>query len=870
MKKRPPQFIGRWLSRFIDPFLLEGILGDLEEKYADHVKAHGAFQAKIRYAFSALTFLKLRFFKPKNITSISMIRHYLITAFRNIKRHGVFSAINIFGLATAMTLCLLIILFYVDQSGMESHNPDANRTYRILTTKKDPDRDRILLHATSPYEIPDRLEANFPQIESTSTLMRENGEVKFHDKVLSFSGLYASGNFFDFFQYNLQAGNKSNALSEPMSIVLSEELAERLFGADEALNQSLYIDGLGHFTVTGIVKEPASRSHIRFDLLLSLSSMDRKPGIAELKNNWEKGSDQFFNYVRLKKDAYASVDFLPYLAELKTQFPRSEQAGLGFQVQPLDDINFGPVVRGEIGFAIPGFVFWFLAIIAMLVMVSAVFNYVGLSVAQALRRAKEVGIKKAMGAEKRHVLWQFLVEAQVLVFISWVLAMLLLQVLIPVYNSMKVLRDIDGSIDPNVWSNTGLFLSFLLFALFIGLISGGYPAIHVSRFGFREATKKSSKGKSQGFLLRKILTFLQYSFSLVFIVTAIVINKQSNLFFEMEYGFDQENMISFPAKDLPYEALKTELLRNPHIESVSRSSALPALSFITKETFRMPGAESTIRLSSFAVNEDFLDNLDLSVKAGTNFRPGLATNTKSVLVNEAFCNEYDITYDRFISGEQTIRAEKDSTTYHIVGIVEDFKFDVLFRESGPLVLTYDPDEWQHINVKFSGVDPDVAASEIETVWREFDKVHAFEYSHYQYELADMYEEFQDIGKIVGLAAGLAIIIACIGQFGMILHHVELKTKEVGIRKVLGSTNRQLIVLLSRGYIGLTTVALLLSVPLAWWMNNAWTQRVGYHVEVGAWILGQGIVSVILLSALSVFSLTVRAANKNPVETLKYE
>ncbi|MDW3197592.1 MAG: ABC transporter permease [Cytophagales bacterium] len=850
---RGPAFIEWLLERFCDPRLLEGIQGDLEEKLHENAARKGQFRAKLLYSFQALGFMRLKFLRKNSKSNLYMVNHYFTSAVRSMKKQRVFSAIHIFGLATSMTLCLLMILFYLDQQGMDRHNEHYESSYRILTTNNERDRERKL--ATTPYDIAERLAGNFDNIEATSRYKSVASDIRLSDKTIGFSGLYAEPNFFSFFGYELNSGNPASALNNPGSVVLTQELSEKLFGQQDPIGQLIEIGDMGSFQISGITKPLEGRSHLLFDALISISS-------DQPEKAWTDRS-AYYNYFRMPQGNEKAIN--NYLSSLRPLLPSEIQGTHNFELQKMSDINFGPPVRYELGFVTPNIVLWFLVILVSVIMLSACFNYIGLSIAQSLKRAKEIGIRKIMGAGKKTVIFQFLIEAQVTVLISWVFAIALLAIVLPIFNDLKVLRDIQGQIDISVWSNASLLLYFLGFAIFIGLIAGGYPSWYVGKVAFQQALKRTGK-KAPGMALRKSLVLIQYIASVIFIITAIVVSRQSTHFFEMEYGFEKESLASIEIKDAPYEALRNELLKQSNITSVSLSSSLPALEVVPRTEVSLTENSEPKKVSNFAVNEDFLDNFSISLTLGENFRKSNNSDQKLAMINEAMAKELDISEEHQLP--MTLKSENGPIK--IIGVVEDFKYQFLFIESGPLLLTYEPESFEYLNIKYANLENHEAEAIIEASWREFDKIHPFEISHYAYEIDDIYAEFEDIAKIVGLVAALAIIIACIGQFGMILHHVELKTKEVGVRKVLGSGVSQLVMLLSRSFYGLIVISLLIGGPIAWFMNNAWTSKLGYSINVDWTIMTLGILLVIVLASVSILWLTVKAANTNPVKTLRYE
>lgn len=747
---------------------------------------------------------------------------------------------------------------------MDNQMPDQGTTYRVLTGIYDKDRDAVRYYATSPFETTERLKLNHPEIIETTQLIQENNEVRFGDRIFDFRGLYAEANFLEFFSFDLAEGDVG-ALINPNSIVLGEELAKKLFLNENPVGKQVEIKELGSFLVTGLISELEGRSHIEFDVIISFSSFDQRSDAVNLETDWIEGANHFRNYIKIETDDLSAIE--KSLAGFVKLLPQENQSGYSFAVQSLAEVSMGDPVRNEIGFVTPFFVPWFLGILAAIVMLSATFNYVGLAIALAIKRAKEVGIRKIVGATKSQVFIQFLVESQVTVLFSWVLSLALLSFLIPAYNDLKVLRDINGDIRIDLMANFPIYLIFLAFAVLIGFLAGGYPAWYVGKMSYSKAIGRQESSAKSSFLIRKSLIFLQYTSSIVFIVTAIVLQRQATHFFQMDYGFDQTNLINVPLKDIPYETFRTELMRDSQIKGVSMTSALPGLNVAEQVDVFKQAATEPVGMSTFSVNEDFLSNFDIDIIGGRNFEKAIQSDSENVLINTQAAQVLGIDLD---NPNEVIRLSQGGQPQRVVGVIDEFKYNLLFRESGPLVLTYANEGSRFVNIRYSEMDEKEAAFSIESVWRQFDKLHPFEYTHFEFELNDMYDEFMDIARIVGVVSALAILIACLGQFGMILHHVQLKVKEVGIRKTLGANLKQLIYLLSRGYLFLIVLSMIVGTPIALWINESWTNRVAYSVGVNVWTFVLGFVLVFALAIVSIVGLTWRTANNNPVDSLRYE
>ena len=794
-----------------------------------------------------------------------MLRNYFKVAVRNIFRNRVYSAINIFGLSTAMTLCLLIILFVMDQRSMDTHMADAENTFKILSEFQYKKWGDTRKHATSPYSTLDLLASNHPEMGQTSRLVKMASEIRFEDRIFSFQGLYAEANFFSFFSYPLQEGNEQ-ALSNPNAIVLGEELAAKLFQNEDPIGKQVELGDWGSFLVTGLVNELNTRTHLEFEALISFSSYDQRHDAADLKSDWIAGTQHFHNYFKAEESELNAIQ--KSLDGFVQLLPPEHQNSYSFSYQALSEASLGEIVANRIGFVTPHFVAWFLAILALIVMFSASFNYVGLTIALGLKRAKEVGVRKIVGAAKKQVFFQFLVEAQVTSLLSLILSLALLGFLVPSFNELKVLRDIDGQIQLNPWDNYQVYSLFFIFAVLIGLVAGGYPAFYVSRMSYGKALgKNQAKGRSPQFKLRKGLILIQYTTSVIFIISAIIMYRQSYHFFHMDYGFDRNNLINVPLKEIPYESFKSELLRDPHVEGVSMTSEMPGLRFMEKREVFVPGVAEPFEISSFAVNEDFLQNFKIRLVQGRNFDSDLQTDEQAVLANSLALDALGFNLD---DPEASLQFQRNGINHRVIGVVEEFKYDILWRESGPLVLTYANHGPRFVNIRFRDWDEKTAATAIEDVWRSFDKLRPFEYSYYEFQLSDMYDEFTDIANIISFVAVLAVLIASLGQFGMVLHHVQLKTKEVGIRKTLGANLQQLTVLLSKGFFWIIAIAILAGVPFAWYLNNLWMRKISYSIDFSWWTVALGILLVFTMAVVSILSLTWKTANTNPVESLRYE
>ena len=803
-----------------------------------------------------------------------MFKNYLKTSIRNLINQKGYTAINIFSLTISMALSMLIILFIIDQDQQDEYNPNASNIYRTSTLFQEEDSERLL--GTSPYELQELIELNNEYVEESAQIIKTSGTLRLGEDDISFAGLYASNNILSFFHLDLVEGNQQTALEN--GVIVSKTLADKLLGEISPIGTLITVDNLGDFIIAGVVDESNYQTHLSFDLILPIQSFVQKPQNKVLLSDWEEGSKVFYNYFRLQPNTSAYLQ--SSLATLEGRFPEEKRNQFTFKLQRLDEINLGSVIPNEIGTTTPAFVGYFFAVLSLVLILSASFNYMNMAIARGLKRGREVGIRKVLGADRKKVIAQFLVEAQLVIFISLVAAFVLLQLLVPIFNNLKILRDIDGAITMNFNGNLSVYISFIAFALIVGFVSGIYPALYLSSFKSISVLKGSSGSKKSPLsLFRKVLVFFQYAFSIIFIITAIVLYQQAKIFDKTDYGFQHANIINVPMRrSVPYEVFRTELLKNPQIAGVSAVSQLPVISaFEEVELTSRSDQESITKSSVFSIDPYTIDNLGLELLTGRNFSSTDLNETDNVLINEkamqslGFANPEDA-IAKVIDLKSVDKETRQDITQKkkIIGVVKDFNYRFVFMESGPLMMTYEPSTLNTINIKLAGVSPKAGVKIIESVWEDFDSIHPLNYEIYKYHMDDINSEFGELVNIIGLVSMIAILIASLGQFSMVVHHVQLKTKEIGIRKALGSELSGLMLGLSRGFLWVIALAIIVATPLAVLLNIAWTNKLYNAPDISFFNVGIGVGVVLIMSLGTIYLLVSRAVQANPVDSLKYE
>lgn len=876
----PPRLLLRFFRWFCHPDYAEDIEGDLLERFEKRTNETKA--AKWQFTMDVIRLFRpgiIRNFKgTQKLNYYSMFKHSLKISIRNLINQKGYTAINLFGLTVGMGVSMLIILFILDQDKQDEHNPAADRIHRIITEIKDETMDETRPYCTSPYALGQLIPLNIEEVEETALVIKTSGNVLYNDDSFNFNGLYASPNFLSFFHYTLSEGDAKHALEKKSNIIVSREFALKTFGEGNSLGQLVTIDSLGTFMVAGVIDNSKIKSHLAFDVLLQSGAFTSQQANATFLEDWEAGVVLFHNYIKLKETASPQV-LRSYLSSLIPNIDDERRHLYSFDLQRLDQINLGMLVKNEIGITTPAFIAYFFGVLCFVLILSASFNYINLAIAKGLKRAKEVGIRKTIGATKRQITGQFLVETQLIVFASLIVAFLMLQVLVPVFNDLKILRDINGAITMNFIADFKVYFIFILFAVLVGLISGVYPALYLSSFKSLAVLKGiGGNKKSPSFLFRKILIFSQYSFSLIFIITTIILYQQAIIFTDTDYGFSHKSVINVPIKkSVPYENFRSELLKNKEIRGVSAISNILVMSDLEVITILNRTSQvANIKTSFLSIDPYALDNLELQLVAGRNFSNSLITDKiSSVIVNEKMiaalgfetANE---SLNETIEIVQDGKKSGETAKVKIIGVVEDFSYQFVFKESGPLVMNYDPSKLNVINVKTTDISAKEGAAIVESVWRKFESSYPFKYEYYEYQIEDVNDEIAELVSMIGLVAFISIVIACLGQFSIVIHHVQLKKKEIGIRKVLGSNLNGLMLRMSKDFLFVIFAAVLVATPVAWFINHTWTSKIYQSPDVSVIDISLGIAIIFIMAFLTIFFQVKNAVDANPVDSLRNE
>ncbi len=879
MKKpdpQPPRWAVNFLRWYCRPRLLEDLEGDLYEYFLRNVREKGPARARMVYALDVIKFMRpytIRKMEPLTfLTHFIMLGSYFKTSRRNLVRNKLFSFINIVGLAVSMSVGLLVIAIVEDSRSYDDFHQKKDRIYRVITRHEDNGQKPTDLASTS-IRTAQRLDGSVPGIEDF-TLIRGgfSGDAQVGRNTFPIEGFWADQSFFKVFTFPLVAGDPFTALKEPYSLVLTEKTAKKWFGNANPLGQTVRMDTLD-YQVTGVAKDVPLLSHIQFEALVSFETAYTTFG---------KKDDHFYNwdnvwsnyvYVTLPKggntDGVQRVLNKVSAEENKALYKKSVTLSL----QPFKDIALGRKLSNNMGPRTEPVTLWILAGLAAVIILSACFNYTNLSVARSHRRSREVGVRKIIGARRSHVLGQFMAESVLIAFLALLFS----------FGLYLFLRREFLALDPHISKLFSLDLSprtvlyFVTLAAFTGLAAGFLPAVFFSKINAISVMKDASGIRILRHIgLRRMLIVVQYSLSLIFIATTLVGYSQYKGFLNFDLGFNTENVLNIKLRGADAAALKQELAQVPEVKQVSQSSMVTSLGSIYGFDVKyQPGDASPADSALVWVNtvdENYLPIHEHKLLAGKNFtlRPEKGKESE-VIVNQQVLKRFNI------GGRDPLKAlghvlSVDGQNLTIVGVLKDFHYGTMENQIEPVMFRYSKNEpWGYLNLKIASTDLESTMGKIESAWKRFDKVHPLKANFYDQQIEEAYSEFSMMVKVIGFLAFLAICIASLGLFGMVVFTTETKLKEISIRKVLGASEQGLIYLLCRGFLALLAIAALIALPVTYLLfDQVLLTRFAYHQPIGLVELLSGAVIVMLLALLMIGSQTAKAARSNPAKVLKSE
>lgn len=807
-----------------------------------------------------------------------MIKNYLKVAIRNLWKHKSFSAINIFGLAVGIATCLVIMVFVIDELSYDKYNKKADRIYRVDGDINFGGTHWIL--AVAPDPMGPTLKKDYPQVEQY-VRFRDNGGFrvkKGNENVQENKVIRADSALFDVFTLPMIAGDPKTALVDPKTVVVTEKIAKKYFNSTDVVGKTLIVDDTDNYKITAVIKNIPTQSHFNFDFFVSMSSSEESR-----KNNWL--SNNFNTYILLKdkQDAknfeaklndvvnkYASVQVKQLLNISMNDFAKSGNFDR-YNLMPLTKIHLHSDKVAEL--AANGslqYVYIFSAI-AVFILLIACINFMNLSTASSSGRSKEVGVRKVLGSQKNNLIFQFLTESVLISFIALVFALAFAGLMMPYFNQLSG-KEIQLGLFSRVW----LLPSLLLLVLIVGLLAGSYPAFYLSSFQPITVLKGKLIAGFKSSWLRSSLVVFQFAISIILIVGTVVIYNQLNFIRNKKLGFDREHVLVIKntySLGNQAKSFKDELQNINGVQSVAMTGFLPTGDYRSDSPL-FPDAsldqKKAVAMQTWYVDENYIPTLKMEIAKGRNFSSQMPTDSSAIIINEAAAKLLNFD-DPINKPLYYITSLKDNSVkvYTIVGVVKDFNFNSLRQQVSPLALFYS-EEKGSVAIRFKTADIPSLVAQVQNKWKSMVANQPFNYSFMDDDFNNIYKAEQRIGKIAMTFSLLAIFIACLGLFGLVTYAAEQRTKEIGIRKVLGATVTNIVGMLSKDFLKLVMIAALIAFPVGWWAMHTWLQDFAYRISISWWIfLIAGIVAA-AIALVTVSLQAIRAARANPVKSLRTE
>ncbi len=801
-----------------------------------------------------------------------MLKNYFLTAIRHSWKNKSFSIINIVGLALSMAVCLLLIIIIKDAHEYDRFHPAGDRIFRINTNaiRKSGGMEP---YASSPYMVGATLASDFSGIESQTILyLGEHNDISAGDRKFSEKTFFSNDDFFRLFGFSLKSGNANSALREPNTAVLTSELKDKLFPGKDPLGNSIEIAGIGIFKVTGVLNPFPGKTHLEFDALLSFSSvpgLEKTGKIPTAKGDWK---NYYFNYtyIRLKpgvKPSQAEAALAEIVKDnYKNLVLEARDAGYQFKLQSLRAITPGPNLSNNMGRALSSGILWFFTMLSTIIILSAAFNYTNLTLAKAMSRTKEIAMRKVVGSDRKHIFFQILLESVLTSIIALVVALVFLQLLIPRFSALSFIR--AANIDFNI--NPSLVLYFLLFAIALGTIAGILPASVLSRIRPLALMQKLQNIKLFRHLgLRKTLLVIQFMISMIFISMVTILYKQTAYGININFGTQQSHIFNIALQDQPYEIALAEFSRIPGVEKISAVSNLMGNYSDWSDEVRINKDKDAIPVREYFVDENYLPNFKLKLLTGKNFPANHGQKHEQyAIVNEKFLKQFNLGDPSDAIGKIFIVA--DTNELSILGVVKDFLFKPANYALEPMLLRYNPKYWSMLNLAIASENTMQTAASLEATWKKLDPYHHMDGRFYKDEIQSIFADNREIIWMISFVGFLGITIACLGLLGITTFTIQSKTKEISIRKVVGASPFALIRMLTRSYVQVMVIAMLISVPIAAFFGYKLLEELSQRIPLSAGLFIPGILAIILLSFMTIGSQTIRAAWMNPVKGLRDE
>jgi len=873
--KSPPSLPDKILSRLCAPHLLEEVLGDLHERYALNVRKIGEQKAKKRYWREAIAYLRPSILKREpspyskpNFTE--MLKNYFVVTLRNLWKQKLYGFINIGGLAVGLACFILILHFVQHELSYDHFHEKGTQIFRAVQHR--PTSNGINYWSATSPALAHTLVEEFPEVMQATTVGETyNPLLSWEDKHFQEKGILADENFLDIFSFPLLQGNPKTALKDKNSIVITASLAKKIFGDVDPMGKLLVYQNNESFTVTGIAADVTELSHIQFEYILPASShiwyregVNRQPWY---NNGW-------YTYTLLLEGADVALlesKMRTYIDEKLSDWRPEDR--MQFFFQPLANIHLRSQKYMSFDFEVKGdikYVYLFSAI-GFVILLLACVNYTNLAIVKSIKRAREVGMRKAVGATQWQLVIQFLSESIFMVFLASLLALGIADIAMPYFGEL-----LERTLVIDYLGNTLLLPTLVGLVLLVGIISGSYPAFFMVSQRPIQALSGEKSGRSNRFIVQRFLIVLQYTVSIVLVIGSIVVHRQMQFMQNRELGYDREQILTVRANDREisrnYNAIYNKWLSDPKVTKVSYSKHLPTGVGNTQSMFNWEGSSDgeLLSTSTTSIDYDFLELYGIEIVAGRGFSRSFAADTLGApiaVVNEATVKALGWKPEDAIGQSFGYSDGQGSRT--IIGVMKDFHFNSIHDALGPLVLTLDKNPTGYISAKIRTENLPQTIALFEGTIKEYSP-YPFAYQFIDDNFNELYKSEIRLGEMFGYFTFLAFLIASLGLFGLAAFTSEQRTKEVGIRKVLGASSSTIIQLLSQDFLKLVFISFVIASPIAWFSMTNWLQNFVYRIDLTWWIFALAGATAIMVALFTVSFQAIKAATMNPVKSLRSE
>lgn len=862
---QPPNLAQKLLTWFSGSANIEDLRGDMDELFLLHCKLKGVTKARMIYWKNVLSICFSYALKKRkrdasyshfstSTFSLDMLKSYFKIAVRNLYQHKYFTILNAFGLAIGMSIGLLLIAMVGYVRTYDRFHEHGDQIYSIITHRLSGVDDRHL--ASAPAALVDKINSEYSgRARAIQVRSGFYGEVNIRNERVPLQGYFCNDEFLTMFSFPLLYGNKNDLLTNPNQLVLTEKSALKLFGKTDVVGQTIEFYDLGLFEVRGVLQDIPNNSHLMFEALVSLATLPSSP-TESIEQQWTEYPNQ---YVYIKLEENNRQQLKQFLDRLSSTTYAKTPVQVSFNVQHLYEIVTSDVYHA-IGpkWELSGFIVF--GVISLLILLPACFNYTNIAIARALKRSKEIGLRKTLGGMQRQIFFQFITETVVICLIALTGAIGLFIFIRGEFQSMMVAGSVlDLSITPFI------AMLFVAFALFTGLMAGVFPALYFSKLNPVEAIKsKISTGKFRGMSIRKGLTIFQFALSFCFILSIIVFARQYRSLITMDFGFSKENVLIIERQDVNHEILKTTLLKNPAVQSVSFSSGMPALS---NDRVWIHIGDDSLESNQLFIDPTFLKQLNLELIYGASLPETFYGLEQGILVNEQFVFNAGLSVENAVGQVITI----DSIDLPIAGVIRDFRHAPPSHPVRNFILRYNPSHFSQLNVVIDMNNVIQTYTELEKSWKALNPDQPLQATFFENALNDSFDTYKVLLKLAGFLGLLAITISILGLLGMVVFTVETRLKEVSIRKVMGASTSNILLLLSKDYLKLLSFSVVLGIPIAMFIyDTVFAQIPNYHADLTIWDVFAGAFGLLLLGVITISSQTYKTALSRPAEALKTE